>query len=731
MQRKTWNITVYVIEQNDKVYFRRGWLLNIGIQIASAHFVGNPCIVTHDVDMLATNNVDYAMCGRPTQICSELSCHGNSVKYQTYTGGVVSATAQHWGLVNGFTNTAHGWGGEDDDLYYRFKMNNLLENNRVIQRPVKGNGTCNCLHDADHTKRVKSDKHYVKIVDKLSRMREWSAEWKYDGLSDLKYNLLETRKDEFGSMWVVVDNANVQQISKIDKSIIGIARANSEAPHTFIAGEVTDTGTTALGAKMSAPRNSMKMGADLVHKHDNPAIFSFWGGSALREAAVLNLVSFRVANSRAAIVIFVQPLFYEQSVQVSANFGIGDINVVACHELVPPFASTRFTCYLNALHANHIRYSKIALFDLLDVWSLSDIFPHIHSGVYVVTEPATRTMETCTHHRSWIQNCRAYGSTVWDRIKRRSMVCAGTIFGVEDSMLAFLTEYVKEIKTSQCNDQGVLNVMVWDARFAPHTKPTIWTHEQGKVLSLNVAIAPYNTSTAHVVHTGDNPDAVHAMHKHIDMFRKYSEFRDVLSPTEHTALMHIVHDIAQTLEKNGVDYMLDGGTLVGALMYNNRIPWDDDADIYITSDMQPSAIRVLRARGYNVLPSYNGLYHKAWISRGDRVQNGHAHEWPFVDISWLDGNVTHLWERRVKERKYAHHVYPRSIIHPTAMHVFGNTSLRVPFDGKTFLNIRFGARWRDNCVNVNYNHKLEKIRDKRRGDGNAKTSITCDKIPWV
>jgi len=153
--------------------------------------------------------------------------------------------------------------------------------------------------------------------------------------------------------------------------------------------------------------------------------------------------------------------------------------------------------------------------------------------------------------------------------------------------------------------------------------------------------------------------------------------------------------------------------------------------IYIASDAQASAIRVLRARGYTVLPSYNGLYHKAWVPGGDSVQNGSPHKWPFVDISWLDGNVTHLWERRVTERKYAHHVYPRSIIHPTAMHVFGNTSLRVPFDGEKFLQMRFGAHWRENCVNVNYDHKLEKVRDKRRGDGNAKTSIPCDKMPWI
>jgi len=35
-------------------------------------------------------------------------------------GGVSAFTQKHFELVNGFTNECHGWGGEDDDMSFRW-----------------------------------------------------------------------------------------------------------------------------------------------------------------------------------------------------------------------------------------------------------------------------------------------------------------------------------------------------------------------------------------------------------------------------------------------------------------------------------------------------------------------------------------------------------------------------------------------------------------------------------
>jgi len=39
--------------------------------------------------------------------------------YQTFFGGVNSFRAEHFELINGFSNKFYGWGGEDDDLLHR------------------------------------------------------------------------------------------------------------------------------------------------------------------------------------------------------------------------------------------------------------------------------------------------------------------------------------------------------------------------------------------------------------------------------------------------------------------------------------------------------------------------------------------------------------------------------------------------------------------------------------
>ena len=200
-------VTVYVILQNDTHAFRRAWLLNIGIQIASAHFSENVCVITHDVDMKASKAVDYTWCDRPTLMCAEISCFNYGLPYREYAGGVVGATIQHWKEINGFTNTAYGWGGEDDDLYLRWKANHLEQGpGKGLRTPEKGRGVCECSDKLDHTPRTKHMPTYNKILQKIERMTRGSDEWKSDGLSDLHYHTDSVFKDEFGSNWIAVSS---------------------------------------------------------------------------------------------------------------------------------------------------------------------------------------------------------------------------------------------------------------------------------------------------------------------------------------------------------------------------------------------------------------------------------------------------------------------------------------------------------------------------------------------
>ena len=201
--RTSWRLKTIIVEQQDKHHFRRGWLMNIGIHETKERFIDDTlCVVTHDVDMIADSKVDYSWCARPTQICSELSRYNGSIPYVTYAGRVVQAYLKHWYIINGFTNTAFGWGGEDDDLHQRFRVNDMLTH-RHLRRPAKGFGKCDELHDIDHTKRKLDSKSYKYINAKIRRMARGSGEWRTDGLNSLSYIVSEEYVDQYGAIHLI------------------------------------------------------------------------------------------------------------------------------------------------------------------------------------------------------------------------------------------------------------------------------------------------------------------------------------------------------------------------------------------------------------------------------------------------------------------------------------------------------------------------------------------------
>ena len=48
--------------------------------------------------------------------------------------------------------------------------------------------------------------------------------------------------------------------------------------------------------------------------------------------------------------------------------------------------------------------------------------------------------------------------------------------------------------------------------------------------------------------------------------------------------MDMLIEIDQICRKYGITYYAAGGTVIGAARHNGFIPWDDDADLYMTRD---------------------------------------------------------------------------------------------------------------------------------------------------
>ena len=190
---------VIVVEQTDLNLMRRGWLRNIGILESNASF--NTCIVAHDVDLFVSYATDYAACEVPTCPCNYL----NGKKYPTLAGGVLNLRLDSWVQVNGYTNLAYGWGGEDDCLFHRLSQTGLLTNG-AVRRPTGKMYSCFLLDDENHTAREK--KNHKKHTKQCSLVRNGGTAWKADGLNSIRYTVLSRSTDEHGSLWLKVSDAN-------------------------------------------------------------------------------------------------------------------------------------------------------------------------------------------------------------------------------------------------------------------------------------------------------------------------------------------------------------------------------------------------------------------------------------------------------------------------------------------------------------------------------------------
>lgn len=114
--------SVFVIEQTKEKQFNRAKLFNVGVAEILKIRNDTCCFIFHDVDLLPLNQMNLYMCSyRPRHMSPSVNTLRFNLLYPELFGGVIAVTREQFESIGGFSNHFYGWGGEDDDMFVRFR----------------------------------------------------------------------------------------------------------------------------------------------------------------------------------------------------------------------------------------------------------------------------------------------------------------------------------------------------------------------------------------------------------------------------------------------------------------------------------------------------------------------------------------------------------------------------------------------------------------------------------
>jgi hypothetical protein len=162
--------TFYVAHQVDDKLFNRGAMKNIAAKFAFED--GCDYIAWHDVDMLPQEDCDYSYPEEtPIHIATQLSKYNYGMSYPEYFGGVILFNKEQVEKTNGYSNDYWDWGMEDDDLFWRCKLEDYVKTEYldtwlVNQRYAKFNGykSAAVIENSRDIKRLTTKNHTVSIL---------------------------------------------------------------------------------------------------------------------------------------------------------------------------------------------------------------------------------------------------------------------------------------------------------------------------------------------------------------------------------------------------------------------------------------------------------------------------------------------------------------------------------------------------------------------------------------
>ncbi|BHF79108.1 hypothetical protein SprV_0602222600 [Sparganum proliferum] len=195
-QRKQY--VIMVTEQAGNQTFNRAKLFNVAVKEVRKSAPGDrlhgiDCFIFHDVDKVPSSPYTVYECGKNVrQLATAFrSESGTKWLYERFLGAVTAFSWDHLEKINGASNIFFGWGGEDDDLSMRLRLNNI-----TVDHPSKSDGIFEEF-DPSHPRDKNSDRVF------LISEKNVTSRWRNDGIKQTRYTLLN-RIDYNLFVWILV-----------------------------------------------------------------------------------------------------------------------------------------------------------------------------------------------------------------------------------------------------------------------------------------------------------------------------------------------------------------------------------------------------------------------------------------------------------------------------------------------------------------------------------------------
>lgn len=165
--------------------------------------------------------------------------------------------------------------------------------------------------------------------------------------------------------------------------------------------------------------------------------------------------------------------------------------------------------------------------------------------------------------------------------------------------------------------------------------------------------------------------------------------------------LKMLKDVSEVLERHGVEYILDCGTLLGIVRENRLLPWDNDVDLAVDSSQIPKLKKCMLAlwlKGYRVrfarttkessIISINAprilrvRNRKRLIHRGENLID--------IFIKYDGGDGYHYLKVGENSRNSIEQKFPSKFLFERSSIDFNGKAYPVPKDYAEYLTYRYG-----------------------------------------